>query len=45
MSVNDCGRVHVYQWLQFLSLHVRRYVAQVTTNARAWEAFTGRLRP
>lgn len=29
MSVNDSGRLDIYQWLQFLALHARRHLAQM----------------
>ncbi len=41
MSVNDCGRLDVYQWLQFLALHARRHLAQLSANEAAWREFTG----
>ena len=36
MSVNDSGRLDVYQWLQFLALHARRHLAQMAANEAAW---------
>lgn len=40
MSVNDCGRLNVYQWLQFLALHARRHLAHMSGNEAAWRAAT-----
>ena len=41
MSVNECGRLDVYQWLQFLALHARRHLAQMSANEGAWRASMG----
>jgi hypothetical protein len=41
MSVNDCGRLDVYQWLQFLALHARRHLGQMSANEATWRACTG----
>lgn len=38
MSVNDSGRLDVYQWLHFLALHARRHLAQMSANEAAWRA-------
>jgi hypothetical protein len=38
MSVNECGRLDVYQWLQFLALHARRNLAQMAANEATWRA-------
>jgi hypothetical protein len=35
MSVNDCGRLGVYQWLHFLVLHARRHLDQMSANEAA----------
>ena len=35
MSVNDCGRLDVYLWLQFLALHARHHLAQMSANEAA----------
>jgi DinB superfamily len=40
MSVNECGRLDVYQWLQFLALHAHRHLAQMSANEVAWRAET-----
>ncbi len=36
MSVNECGRLDVYQWLRFLALHARRHLTQMSANEVAW---------
>jgi hypothetical protein len=36
MSVDDSGRLDVYQWLQFLTLHPHRHLAQMAANEMAW---------
>lgn len=36
MSVNDSGRLDVYQWLMFLALHARRHLSQLAANEAAW---------
>ncbi len=41
MSVNNAGHLDVYQWLQFLALHARRHLAQMTANESEWRARTG----
>ncbi len=41
MSVNECGRLDVYQWLQFLALHARRHLTQMSANEETWRASTG----
>ncbi len=35
MSVNDSGRLDVYQWLMFLALHARRHLAPMAANESA----------
>lgn len=42
MSVNDSGRLDVYQWLMFLALHARRHLAQMAANEAAWMLEGGR---
>jgi len=34
MSVNDSGKLDVYQWLYFLAQHARRHIAQMEENER-----------
>lgn len=41
MSVNDSGRLDVYQWLMFLAQHARRHLAQVAANEVAWQRTAG----
>jgi hypothetical protein len=32
MSVNDCGKMDMYQWLYFVAMHAQRHLAQMTAN-------------
>lgn len=41
MSVNDSGKLDLYQWLYFLAQHARRHLAQMAANKSEWL----RLRP
>lgn len=41
MSVNDSGRLDVYQWLVFLAQHVRRHLAQKAANEADWKVEGG----
>jgi hypothetical protein len=34
MSVNDLGKIDLYQWLYFLAQHARRHVQQMQEVAR-----------
>jgi len=38
MSVNELGKIDLYQWLYFLAQHARRHLDQM-------EGVAGRLRP
>ena len=38
MSVNDSGRLDLYQWLFFLAQHARRHLAQMADNQAEWRA-------
>jgi DinB superfamily len=41
MSVNECGRLDVYQWLQFLALHARRHLVQMSATEARYRAAMG----
>ena len=41
MSVNDSGRLDIYQWFIFLAQHARRHLAQMAANEVAWQRTTG----
>jgi hypothetical protein len=43
MSVNDSGRLDMYQWLFFLAQHARRHLAQIAANQAAWRVATKRI--
>jgi len=36
MSVNNCGKMDMYQWLFFLAEHARRHLSQMQANADEW---------
>jgi hypothetical protein len=40
MSVNDSGRLDLYQWIYFLAQHARRHLSQMAANEVAWRAAT-----
>jgi hypothetical protein len=40
MSVNDSGRLDMYQWLFFLAQHARCHLAQMAANQAAWRVAT-----
>lgn len=37
MSVNDLGKIDMYQWLYFLALHAQRHIAQIERTYGAME--------
>ena len=45
MSVNDSGRLDLYQWLYFLGQHARRHLSQMTANKSEWQHQVGRAAP
>lgn len=36
LSVNDSGRIDLYQWLFFIAQHAKRHIAQVENNLEEW---------
>ena len=36
MSVNDSGKLDVYQWLYFVAQHAKRHVDQMRENEAEW---------
>ena len=38
MSVNQSGKLDIYQWLYFLSQHARRHIDQMQENEAEWAA-------
>jgi hypothetical protein len=37
MSVNQSGRLDIYQWLYFLAQHARRHISQMEAVEAEWE--------
>ncbi|MCK6694082.1 MAG: DinB family protein [Thermoanaerobaculia bacterium] len=40
MSVNNLGKIDVYQYIYFLAQHAKRHVAQMERNEREYNTFT-----
>jgi hypothetical protein len=38
MSVNNTGRIDLYQWLCFVAQHARRHIGQMEENLAEWQA-------
>jgi hypothetical protein len=38
MSVNQSGKLDIYQWLYFLAQHARRHIDQMKENEAEWES-------
>jgi hypothetical protein len=38
MTVNDLGKIDVYEYLYFLAMHTRRHLMQMEENKRLFEA-------
>ena len=45
MSVNDSGKLDLYQWLSFLAQHARRHLAQMAANESEWHRRSGETSP
>jgi hypothetical protein len=41
MSVNDTGRIDLYQWLYFVAQHARRHIGQMNENLAEWRRKAG----
>ncbi|HAD14284.1 MAG TPA: DinB family protein [Saprospirales bacterium] len=41
MTVNELGKIDVYEYLYFLAMHIRRHLMQMEENTRFFEATTG----
>jgi hypothetical protein len=37
MSVNELGRIDLYQWIYFIAQHATRHVAQMKENLAEWQ--------
>lgn len=37
MSVNNLGKINMYQWLCFLALHAKRHITQIEGVFAEWE--------
>ena len=38
MSVNQSGKLDIYQWLYFLAQHARRHLDQMKENEAEWRS-------
>lgn len=38
MSVNESGKLDIYQWLYFLAQHAKRHIDQMQENETEWES-------
>ena len=45
MSVNDSGKLDLYQWLDYLGQHARRHLAQMAANISEWQRCSARPGP
>lgn len=45
MTVNDSGKLDMYQWLYFLAQHARRHLAQMAANKSRWRLKTEETSP
>ena len=36
MTVNDLGKIDLYEWLYFLAQHTRRHLQQLASPEREW---------
>lgn len=43
MSVNQSGKLDIYQWLYFLAQHARRHVEQMEKNEAEWQSRGGEI--
>jgi hypothetical protein len=37
MSVNNLGKIDMYQWLYFVALHAKRHITQIERTYSAWQ--------
>jgi hypothetical protein len=37
MSVNQLGRIDLYQWIYFIAQHVKRHIGQMQDNLDEWQ--------